>query len=49
MVLIRQHIVSTAVAIKVTGGRKNTRKKYVSMRQTIPTKEVGLTIRSTAS
>ena len=27
MVLIRQHIVSTAVAIKVTGGRKNTRRK----------------------
>ncbi|SPU38695.1 Uncharacterised protein [Lysinibacillus capsici] len=27
MVLIRQHIVSTAVAIKVTGGRKNTREK----------------------
>ncbi|WP_342442916.1 N-acetylmuramoyl-L-alanine amidase [Lysinibacillus sp. FSL K6-0075] len=25
--IIRQHLVSTAVAIKVTGGRKNTRKK----------------------
>lgn len=38
MVQIRQHLVSTAVAIKVTGGRKNTRKK-VCIHETDNTKK----------
>ncbi|MCM0627477.1 N-acetylmuramoyl-L-alanine amidase [Lysinibacillus sp. OL1_EC] len=38
MVQIRQHLVSTAVAIKVTGGHKNTRKK-VCIHETDNTKK----------
>lgn len=38
MVQIRQHLVSVAVAIKVTGGRKNTRKK-VCIHETDNTKK----------